>query len=1071
MDELSRVQKILRKEEICYFAAGAKEVKNGRKIPILISLVATINKTPEEVAVFTLGNKFDTWHIRDILPVYGNLAYRISPDNPLHFELHYEQPRPGSGGPAPAQQPAAGMEPHTFEAGSASTLRFFLAAIAKANCTARDEGFAASGPSHQWIKYYRMRAARRHTPASERSRTKLNLGQGASDTNITWISKMLKTRESEFTQHKTMTVFCGTWNVNGQKPGVALESWLVCKDVKPDIYCVGFQELDLSASALVLGDTSQGAPWELAINSTLKSIGDYVLLIMKQLVGMLLCVYIKREHLSKIGDVQSNLTAVGIMGMMGNKGGVAVRFDICDSTFCIVNSHLNAHGDNIMRRNQDYHDICHRILFFDDESGTYYTVYDHDFLFWVGDLNYRVDGDDADIRQKIQQRDFTSLLANDQLKQQIKKGLAFEGFCEAPIRFAPTYKYDKDSTSYDTSERSRTPAWCDRILWRSSDAEAVGNISYSRHEILSSDHRPVSAIFLIKVKSIIPEARSKVYQELLKQLDMMENECMPDAHISTNTVSFGDTYYNVPQTRTVTLENTGQVMARWRFIPKLDESKVHKPWLMVCPTSGILLPGENCQIRITVSIDNKTAPDLNMEQDKLEDILILHLENGKDNYISVSGHYMKSCFGMSLEKLVVFPLPVRHSKPLAEGSEDRLTIPKELWRIVDWLYRRGMEAPDIFCTSGSSDMELIRECLDTGDSFCNHDINIHSVAETLIQFLESLSEPVIPVEVYAQCLDASQSYTQCRATLAHALKPVHYAVFHYLISFLREMLTCSDKNKLTPERLAVLFSSVLLRPTERGAQQTDRRKVDFLFHFLGQFVVTQAQIAMGASQIEFSFHFGGGNPGRRVTMNSSPMVSKRFQSVFSLITDTYAFSLQSVDCQTGCTLYFSLKAECPLEVCVHSVTSNFWARLQDSNGANIYGPSKAHPIELSADLHSPDITIKKGARNFYTFTPSVAATMPVEWFVGAFSNIAVGGSTSTWNDPQNTTAGGFIQLHNREKRAFTANQKTYYVVELADTFVGDDATYHVCIGSNCNSGAVAVAVSTASLFSALSLFL
>lgn len=42
----------------------------------------------------------------------------------------------------------------------------------------------------------------------------------------------------------------------------------------------------------------------------------------------------------------------------------------------------------------------------------------------------------------------------------------FRGFIEGTLDFAPTYKYDLFSEDYDTSEKCRTPAWTDRILWK-----------------------------------------------------------------------------------------------------------------------------------------------------------------------------------------------------------------------------------------------------------------------------------------------------------------------------------------------------------------------------------------------------------------------------------------------------------------------------------------------------------------------------------------------------------------------------------------------------------------------------
>jgi inositol polyphosphate 5-phosphatase INPP5B/F len=41
-------------------------------------------------------------------------------------------------------------------------------------------------------------------------------------------------------------------------------------------YAVGFQELDLTAEALLLGDTTRAAPWEQQIMTTLSLQGEYV---------------------------------------------------------------------------------------------------------------------------------------------------------------------------------------------------------------------------------------------------------------------------------------------------------------------------------------------------------------------------------------------------------------------------------------------------------------------------------------------------------------------------------------------------------------------------------------------------------------------------------------------------------------------------------------------------------------------------------------------------------------------------------------------------------------------------
>ncbi|KAJ2846485.1 hypothetical protein IWW36_004331, partial [Coemansia brasiliensis] len=102
-------------------------------------------------------------------------------------------------------------------------------------------------------------------------------------------------------------------------------------------------------------------------------------------------------------------------------------------------------------------------------------------------------------------------------------GFALRAFHEMPILFAPTYKYDPGTDRYDTSEKRRTPAWCDRVLFRPHlphparagdppDRDTHGHITpliYQRFECLHSDHRPIFSAFRVCVKHIDRDARSR----------------------------------------------------------------------------------------------------------------------------------------------------------------------------------------------------------------------------------------------------------------------------------------------------------------------------------------------------------------------------------------------------------------------------------------------------------------------------------------------------------------------------------------------------------------------------------
>lgn len=146
-------------------------------------------------------------------------------------------------------------------------------------------------------------------------------------------------------------------------------------------------------------------------------------------------------------------------------------------------------------------------------------------------MNYRIDQRRDAITSAVRAKDHASLLVHDQLLKEIKynRGFRLRFFSEGAITFAPTYKYDRRSDEYDTSEKRRSPAWCDRVLWRSRVPERVEQLHYKRYEVNVSDHRPVSAAFRITVKRLRHEIWEKRRQEVEMKWDGVREKLLREA--------------------------------------------------------------------------------------------------------------------------------------------------------------------------------------------------------------------------------------------------------------------------------------------------------------------------------------------------------------------------------------------------------------------------------------------------------------------------------------------------------------------------------------------------------------
>lgn len=61
--------------------------------------------------------------------------------------------------------------------------------------------------------------------------------------------------------HCSHRVFVGTYNVNGALPSVGLADWLAKDTDPPDVYALGFQELDLATEAYIFTTSAKEAAW------------------------------------------------------------------------------------------------------------------------------------------------------------------------------------------------------------------------------------------------------------------------------------------------------------------------------------------------------------------------------------------------------------------------------------------------------------------------------------------------------------------------------------------------------------------------------------------------------------------------------------------------------------------------------------------------------------------------------------------------------------------------------------------------------------------------------------------
>nr|KAF6295864.1 inositol polyphosphate-5-phosphatase K [Myotis myotis] len=122
------------------------------------------------------------------------------------------------------------------------------------------------------------------------------------------------------------------------------------------------------------------------------------------------------------------------------------------------------------------------------------------------------------VREAVKSQCYSELWEKDQLSIAKRCDTLLREFQEGPLLFPPTYKFDKNSNNYDTSEKKRKPAWTDRILWRLKRQPHTDSCtprrpaphlslslrSYTSHMMYTiSDHKPVTGTFDLELKPLV----------------------------------------------------------------------------------------------------------------------------------------------------------------------------------------------------------------------------------------------------------------------------------------------------------------------------------------------------------------------------------------------------------------------------------------------------------------------------------------------------------------------------------------------------------------------------------------
>lgn len=703
-----------------------------------------------------------------------------------------------------------------------------------------------------------------------------------------YVEEMLPLYE-EYYDVEELSLSVTTYNVGCKKPVNISTSLMALFNAatkkSTDIISVAFQEVDMSATALLREETEAAGPWITACNKMLNvaesrsaaSPTSYFALPPKQLVGLLLCVYIRSALQPFLREFQLAVVPTGALGSVGNKGAVGVRLVIDNNSICFLSAHLPSGQSDVRKRNASAETILTTMDFNAIQRAEYehgrksnspeealnlfppIRLRDQDIAVVAGDLNYRADITYDVALQLIALKQYSKILQSDQFEAEVKNIHTpwYDFTSLGPIAHPPTYRFDFETNNYDTSDKRRIPGYTDRILIYVKDPNLRHLVKVDSLEAIMdikvSDHKPVLSSLRVPVRWVDPSLRSKIEKQLIthyKQVSSSDALYHTETTISTSCLEFGDLYsYMEGSSQIIEIKNTGNIVASVRVVRLNAANDVTlASWIRVTPSSLVILPGQSKKITIRTSIDSSSGvwlsewkPFSGVPMKSLTSTLKVVVRSSNCHLVTCKANLFPSIVRNFLDSIFTLgPTPLCKAYQLENFSTACCSkgiisqVPKELWIIGEILshhpHQRGLftttvdanMAATVFRRLDTSPCSLLEDTQFTKDPKV-----VVAVGYCLATFLEQLIIPVIPYERYSDVLNVMSGkaisggggpFAASPLGIVENLSEFHANTFIYVLSLFQFLLRPENAtyNRLSSDTIVEVFSSILLRPPLRG---------------------------------------------------------------------------------------------------------------------------------------------------------------------------------------------------------------------------------------------------------------